>query len=57
MANGDALDFGWRVREMELFTDDKCTEPASKLVYMTRGLVGVWYSSFTEKMKTLKCAK
>jgi hypothetical protein len=29
VANGDALDFGWRVREMELFTDDKCTEPVS----------------------------
>jgi hypothetical protein len=29
VANGDALDFGWRVREMELFTDDKCTDPVS----------------------------
>merc|ERR1719171_315470 len=29
VANGEALDFGWRVREMELFTDDKCTEPVS----------------------------
>jgi hypothetical protein len=29
VANGEALDFGWRVREMELFTDDKCTDPVS----------------------------
>merc|ERR1719331_42750 len=29
VANGEALDFGWRVREMELFTDDKCTSPVS----------------------------
>merc|ERR1719478_2061066 len=29
VANGEALDFGWRVREMELFTDDKCTMPVS----------------------------
>jgi hypothetical protein len=29
VANGEALDFGWRVREMELFTDNKCTEPVS----------------------------
>jgi hypothetical protein len=29
VANGESLDFGWRVREMELFTDDKCTMPVS----------------------------
>jgi hypothetical protein len=29
VANGEALDFGWRVREMELFTDDKCSMPVS----------------------------